>query len=431
MLPSPHARLVAVLFAALTLPALGCQSTPPADSSCTDGKCDDPGSAANRECKEKCGADQACFAECREEKALAHCEARRNDAVASAQKAFTPTAIRWAASDVEGVNTNGRDDRGQEYVEYYAIVAPPPATEGEAAPAPIDLGRAGSQQPLGLELTDDQIFALEDDATATVGQCIFHSWHADIRDQLPVCNGSATTCPEFALPAAATLPAWMSGPGLGLTMTQEMLRMKIGFNSNGAASDLAMRCMGDPLEGDPTNPDDPLNDDYMRGCMLSFKLFGTEWRRSDPTICAATARAAECGCGVDTDGDGVADITDPTEIAFALIPRQPGTDGTVSLRGFRLGTWSDENGLPAGCRYLDTGDDSNTVVACDLTASDLLAGAADVKGTCRAKYGDNVVVHIPIPEAAIVCSPPTDGAYSGSCGQMVPWTAPDGAPSSN
>jgi hypothetical protein len=207
-----------------------------------------------------------------------------------------------------------------------------------------------------------------------------------------------------------------------------MLRMTASINSNGAASDLAMRCMTDPLAGDPKNPKDILHEDYMRGCMKAFELFKTEWRRSDPTICAATQRAAECGCGVDTNGDGKADITDPAEIATALVPPQP-TKAGVTLRGFRLGTWSDAEGLPPGCRQLATGDESHTVVACALNASDVLAGAADLKNVCRTKFGDNVVVHIPIPQKAIVCTPPPKGQYSKTCGEMVPWTAPD-APAS-
>jgi hypothetical protein len=417
--------LHAAMLAALFTPALACSSSTGDDTAqCTDGKCDDPGTAANRECKDKCGSDQACFDECRHAIALDHCEARRQDVIESSHKGYTGTAIRWAAADVEGVNTNGGDDRGQEYTEYFAIVQPPPETATGALPQAVDLGRAGTNRPLGLELNDDQIFALEDNPDSVVGQCVFTSWHADIKDQLPICNGSATTCPEITLPADAKLPPWATGPGLGFKMTQEMLRMKIGFNSNGAASDLVNRCMQSPLKGDPSNSADPLNDDYMRGCMKAAELFGTEWRRSDPTICAASARAAECGCGVDTDGDGKADITDPSEIAFALVPRQP-VDGKITLRGFRLGTWTDENALPAGCRYLETGDDMHTEVACDLTASDVLAGSADLKNTCRDKYGDNVVVHIPIPAGAIVCSPPADGQYNSTCGDMVPWTAAD------
>ena len=82
--------------------------------------------------------------------------------------------------------------------------------------------------------------------------------------------------------------------------------------------------------------------------------------------------------------------------------------------------WQDE--LPAGCRYVETGDtdSTKTLVACDLTASDVLSSQQDPKQKCREKYGDNVVVHVPVPAGAIVCTPPADGQYSATCSSM-PW----------
>jgi hypothetical protein len=212
-------------------------------------------------------------------------------------------------------------------------------------------------------------------------------------------------------------------------MNARNLRMKVSFNSNGAASDLAERCMTDPLAGDSSDTTDPLNDNYTRGCMKAFELFQTEWRRSDSAVCVAGGRLVECGCGVDTDGDGIADITDPKEISLALIPRQPLASGETTLRGFPLGTWTGADELPSGCHYANTGDASQTLVTCDLTATDVLAGAADVKERCRAKYGNNVVVHVPIPAAAVVCSPPEGGQYSATCGD-IPWvvTAENSSP---
>ena len=159
------------------------------------------------------------------------------------------------------------------------------------------------------------------------------------------------------------------------------------------------------------------------GCMHTAGLFGTEWRRSDPTICTAAMRLGECGCGVDTDGDMIADITDISEIARALVPRQPQTvDGEeqVTLRGFPLGTWSGEQELPAGCEYVEIGEETRVLVSCDLTAADLLTSAADPKARCREKYGDNVVVHIPIPADSVVCTPDEDSPFTDSCG-AAPW----------
>jgi hypothetical protein len=200
------------------------------------------------------------------------------------------------------------------------------------------------------------------------------------------------------------------------------MKMKVFTNSNRSAAELFEECLGAPPAGDPDDPEDFLHDHYLRGCWKSYELFRTEWRRSDPSVCAAGVRLAECGCGVDTDGDGIADITDLGGIARALVPVQPDPDGSLRLRGFHLGTWSDPSSLPAGCRHVDTGDpgSARTLVACDLTASDLIASAGDPKGRCREKYGDAVVVHVPVPADALVCSPPEGGQYAADCG-ATPW----------
>jgi len=411
------------LLASLLFFAPGCASDAAGGDQvdCSGGKCDTPGDVAGAECQAAFPGDRAAQDDCREEKAFGHCELRRADALESSQQAFTKDAIRWAAADVEGVNTNNRDDRGQEYTEYFAVVKPPPETEGGEAGRYIALGQngsAGTSAPT-LDLSEDQIFALEDEPDAIVGQCVFTSWHADIDEPMPICNGDDSTCPGLPFPEGAALASWISSSDTGLTMNTENFRMKVGFNSNGAASDLAERCMTDPLTADPNDATDPLNDDYTRGCMKAYDLFQTEWRRSDTAVCVAGGRLTECGCGIDTDADGVADITDPKAISLALVPRQP-VNNEITLRGFPLGTWTGINELPAGCSYADTGDGSHTLVTCDLTGNDVLAGAADVKERCRAKYGNNVVVHVPVPSASIVCTPPEGGQYSGTCGDL-PW----------
>jgi hypothetical protein len=375
---------------------------------------------------------RACQSECREGKALDHCELRRADAVESSQVAYTEDAIRWACADVEGVNTNGNDDRGQEYCEYYAVLQPPPATDGGELPDPLVLGRKtsnSSNTPLDPEFTEDQLFALEDEFDSVVGQCVFTSWHQDIQVPYPVCDGGS--CPDLSIPDDVAMASYMSSGDLGVPLNDEMMRMKVTINSNGAASDLLEKCFQTAAGGDELDPMDPLHDSYTRGCMKAFQLFTTEWRRSDPTICTAAVRLQECGCGVDADGDGVADLEiDPTDfnsriaVATALVPPQP-QDGEVTLRGFKLGTWSDPKGLPSGCRYVDTGDDSQTLVSCDITASDVLSSPNDPKEICRQKYGDNVVVHIPVPSGAVVCNPPEGAQYGETCGDLVPFAAPD------
>ena len=317
------------------------------------------------------------------------CELREADAVDGAQKAYTREAIRWACSDVEGVNTNGTDDRGQEYCEYFAIVEPPDA-------AAVRVGRG--DDALGVELTEDQIFALEDEPTAVVGQCVFTSWHSDAPGPLPSCDGGS--CPEV----------------LGFPLDEDNARMLVGFNSAGAARALIGECLAAGPVGDASKADDPLHRDYYRGCMMCSDMEDQDlcfsWRRSDPTICAAMMRMSECGCSVKGAADAMA-------AAEALLPTQP-TESGVTLRGFPLGTWSGADELPAGCAYADTGDGSRTVVTCNLTASDLLSSANDPKGRCREKYGDNVVVHVPIDPAAITCGTPPAGPYADSCDDD-PW----------
>jgi hypothetical protein len=106
-------------------------------------------------------------------------------------------------------------------------------------------------------------------------------------------------------------------------------------------------------------------------------------------------------------------------LADGLVPPQPDAQGRITLRGFPLGGWDGIDRLPPGCRYLETGDDSHTLVACDLTATDVRDNLADVKEVCRRTYGPNVVVHVPLPGGQITCDPP-DTEAAASCGE-IPW----------
>lgn len=332
------------------------------------------------------------------------CERRRADALSTGQKAYTPTHIRWACSDVAGVNAaSGVDSRGQEYCEYFAIVQPPPATPTGARPAAVDLGRKLSKEsttPLALTLNEEQVFWLEDHPRDVIGQCVFTSWHEDVQPAYPACTSAS--CPDI----------------MGFKINDNFMRMKDSVNSNSAANDLVVKCYKAPTAADMPKGVKVPDDSYTRGCMMAAKNWGTEWRRSDPTICAGVMRLKECGCGLDSNNDGSADLYDQ-QLADALVAHQPAT-GTPSLRGFPLGTWSAPDALPAGCKYFNTGDNSQTLVTCDLTADDVLKNKTDPKGACRAKYGDDVVVHIPLPKTGLVCKPPADGKFTASC-SATPW----------
>lgn len=352
-----------------------------------------------------CPPGQKCDTPSGKAPAEIQCEERRQEVLNDSQPTFTATAIRWAASDVAGVNTVGNDDRGQEYTEYFVVVGEIPADDtGTVGPGTAyGMNRdGGGTTELSVELSEDQSFWLEDHPDEVVGQCVFTSWHADIQEPLP-------SCAEPDNPEAECADV------MGVKFNAENLRMKVSFNSNVAASALVRDCLqGTIPQPDPNDLEDPLYSDFYRGCMLTAELYGTQWRRSDPSVCAAAIRLKECGCSLPEGAD----------VPTSLVPTQPQLDDegneVLTLRGFPLGTWSGPSDLPVGCTYGNTGDESQTLVLCDLTANDLLVSAADPKDKCRTKYGDNVVVHVPIPEGVITCEPPAEGVNVEACGDM-PW----------
>jgi len=309
------------------------------------------------------------------------CALRRADAFNDNQLAFTEKFLRWSCNDVDGVTES---DRGQEYCEYFAIAQLPPVNDGEEPPAPAVVGRnlgadysSGTTEP-SIDLSFAQITALEDDPTAVVAECVFTSWNSDIPGPLPSCSES--DCPEV----------------MGVRVEEENFRMKFDVNSTEAAQLLVEDCSVADASG--------TDDDFTRGCMLNADINDTAFRKSDTTVCAATIRLSECACTA----------TGSTSLAKMVSP--------PDRRGFPLGTWSNPRGLPAGCRFVEIGDDSQTVVTCDLTASDVLDYALDLKGRCQTKYADNVVVHVPMPPAdAVACSPDSSASpYADSC-PALPW----------
>lgn len=417
-------------------------------------------------------AASICIEDCRMARAEGLCEERRNDAIT--QVAFERDYFRWACADVRGVTkTEDGDDRGQEYCEYYAALQLPDDSKA------ITLGRnlsRGGQTPaqatwgadsfIGkerleeltsdpdadpIDVADEISFELEDAVAAAgnpvVGQCIFTTWHADVNQDLPVCVDGR--CPTVTFDTT-DLEGQSVTRDTGIPLDQEFMQMKVGFNSNLAASDLVTRCIENPQSIAQ------FADLFVRGCMGAFDLFETEWRRSDSEVCVISTRLRECGCKAelfDEKGEVVGEITDPEQLGFAVVPRQFDEDGDpleeVTLRGFQLGTWG-ENGngiknLPENCRQVKTGDkfpprigategaDMKNIVACDIKADKFISESTPVEGqpgkfkhpdlkeTCRATYGNDVVVHVPvprpgseseylvIPNARIVCENETCG----------------------
>ncbi|HLU65406.1 MAG TPA: hypothetical protein VKZ63_03995 [Kofleriaceae bacterium] len=309
------------------------------------------------------------------------CALRREDAFNENQIAFTREFLRWSCNDVPGVTGA---DRGQEYCEYFAIAQLPPASADAEPPPPAVLGRnlgpdyTHGTTPVSLELTYEQIVALESDPTAVVGQCVFTSWNSDIPGPVPACDEAG--CPEV----------------LGVPVAEEDFRMKFDVNSMEAGKLLVEDCWVADRAGE--------EDDFTRGCMLNAEINDTAFRKSDTTVCAATVRLAECGC----------EPTGPTGFSELISPEE--------RRGFPLGTWSSVAELPAGCHFVDLGDGSQTVVTCDLAAGDVLDYALDLKARCQTLYADNVVVHVPMPaEDGVRCAPEASSSpYAGTC-TATPW----------
>jgi hypothetical protein len=336
----------------------------------------------------------------------------------------------------------GGDDRGQEYCEYFAVIdgslIAPEADDENSWREVAVLGRTTSSSngaPYGFDfdgLGGEQLIWLEEEADfgddPAVGSCVFTSWHWD-----------------------TTAPSRGSEPYdvHGIDVNFENFRMFGRFNNNGAARKLVF----DGLHGIAIAAERRRDGDqpaaqhpFWAACMGMVDCprqgtqcgGGVEWRVSDPTIAAATALMTECGCFVELpDGER---ITDAETIAAAVVP-QGGEypvpfdfDGVTLdfLRGFRIGTWNDPNGLPAGCRYVEHDadfeqglPDTHTLVTCDIRASDLAntTNAGELKEFCRRRYGDEVIVHVPLPGDIIKCEPPEDaGPY---CQGLAPWAMDD------
>lgn len=345
---------------------------------CDDAKCDTPG-----EQDPELTGDEAL------------CEARRAEAFHDGQGAFVADALRWSCNDAPGIRGA---ERGQEYCEYFAILQLPPRDAGGELPGPLSVGRnLGPDSSYGttevsVDLSFHQLEVLEEDESAIVGHCVFSSWNADIDTPVADCEAPERrygTCPEV----------------LGVPLTASAFRMTFDVNSAEAAELLVEDCLVWPEGGDPDDDADPLHDDFTRGCLMNADINDTAFRKSDSTVCASAMRLAECNCWPATGED---------DFPLLISPRE--------RRGFPLGTWSDPAGLPAGCRHVDLGDGSQTVVTCDLSAADVLNYSLDPVARCRNKYADNVVVHVPLPPAsAIECVPAeSESPYADGC-EGTPW----------
>jgi hypothetical protein len=335
----------------------------PGSGPCVGAKCDDPGADTDD------AADTSAEA--------SSCELRRSDAFDLSRPAYTPGAIRWSCADVDGV---APVDRGQEYCDYFAVVQLPgsePFMHGR-----IFSDEDGTLQETRTSIDDEERGILEKlDPQMEVGSCVFSAWFAEI--DLPECED----CPDLH----------------GLPVTADSFRTRQLNNTWRAAAGIVEACTEWPYDTEASE------DDFLRACAHVQNGAGVEWRKSDPILCAATMRLRECGCGLQSG--------DP--LGPALASRDAG--------GFPLGTWSDPDGLPPGCRYVEVSQGAEHIlVACSITAAQLLQNGMEIKDYCRSTYADNVVVHVPVDGSAITCSPPTDGPHASTCSDM-PWLVEDDA----
>ncbi len=342
------------------------------------------------------------------------CMRRRSDALTANRQTFTEGFLRWSCKDPEGVNTNNHDNRGQEYCEYFAIVQTPPSKDGDPLGESVKVGAIVKNAenlkddvniettPLSVELSLDQIAWLETHPDETVGACVFTSWHTDVFVPVTNCWYEDQHCEAI----------------YGIPMTMDNFKMKLQINTASAALGLIEKCEeGVARAGDPEREDDPLHDDFYRGCMYNNELNQTPWKKSDTSICVAVNRLRECGCEIE---DGIA-------LVDSLMPEPPDEETDIEdedffldLRGFPLGGWDGPTSLPSGCEYANIGDGTNVVVTCRLTAIELLDHADEVKGYCADKYAENVVVHVPMPAEVDVCRTPEGKPYTNTCTDK-PW----------
>jgi hypothetical protein len=309
------------------------------------------------------------------------CRHRRDEALLASARAYREHALRWPCRDVDEIEALNDDAYGgQEYCEYFAVVQMD--IGGRVGLAPFEGGRfldvPHAAKPtravttgtvLGLDRKQSEWFIRH--ANDPVGACVFTSWFADNTEPLPACR-DAKHCADL----------------FGLTLTADHFRMRRPDNSLADARRLLAGCArrGSPL----------VSDIFMRGCQLLEQYgLGRVWRRSDPVLCAAAMRMAECGCLQDRDA-----------FAAALTSK----DGEP-LRGLPLGAWSGLDRRPPDCHWVQTGENSHTLLYCTLHGNDVLTAQLNLKSACK-RFADQVVVHVPI--AGIECPRSTPDC-------RVPW----------
>ncbi len=369
-----------LLTAVLGLGGIGCSASDNGSENCSGDRCDEKD---------------------REQGIAGLCEARRNDAFNPNQMAFTNTAIRWSCQDAPGIDAL---DKGQEYCESFALVQLPASKRSVIRGQQVSEFAPEEWSERYLELNDADYNALIDiesaDPNAEAGACIFSSWESDIFKPLPICEESGEGCEQYR----------------GIELTGDNFRMRHPVNSLEAAENLVEDCL-QTFAGVTGFDGKPVEDPFLRGCLLNQLINRTSYRQSDTAICTTALRLTECGC---TPKEDTRDF--------------PEVLGSLDLRGFHLGSWDNRKAPPAGCHYVETGDvlppgavNVKNIVACPLTATEVLDhsgqdfGQQDLKSYCDEKFADKVVVHVLMTKAAMECHPEeSTSAFAGTCTDR-PW----------
>ncbi|NUP10413.1 MAG: hypothetical protein HOW73_30555 [Polyangiaceae bacterium] len=304
--------------------------------------------------------------------------------------------VRWQCGDRPGVD--GKDDRGQEYCEYF------PVSNGKRI----------------------ETFAEADPAAPL--QCFFTSVYMDVTED---------TARDGYLAAELAKPE-----NLGVEVDKDLVRMKGQFNSRGAATTLVVDSMDVKTSQNDqrqaacflasADPANKANAEKLKEACRGVKLTtssawtkaqelgaripksgeasyetwkdtvacmsvgrlshgGVDWRMSDPHITQVVVRANdECGC------------------TYNELPAE--------LEGFLQGTWSSADALPAGCRRAKVeGSDYMQMTICDVPESERsdletnLDYSENLQAYCNDRFGKDIVLTAPLRavEKAGSCSKAT------------------------
>lgn len=318
--------------------------------------------------------------------------------------------VRWGCGDVPGVTG---DDLGQEYCEYSAVAGGKPVnTLADAGSAPLqclftslyadafdakgNLGTyvdaLGAKENLGAKpaaaVTQMQVgFNSRGAASALVVDCLtqatpegkLRSNDFELRDKTPA---EVESIRKNILEEQRQAACWLAADGqvkAGNQAKADALKKSCRISRGKLLTEAKWKKI--EAQGVKIKKAGEAGFDEqqtMAGCMGSYRSGAVTWRNSDNMICERVTRAvSECGCG------------------YNVIPED--------FFGFSFGTWTNDKGLPQGCRFAKVGGkESPNLVICELSQSqrdDLETNdqyAGDLKMMCHDYFANEIVMSAPI-----------------------------------